>query len=271
MEIIKQHLLKASFGLLASIITTGGIYFASNSIPDKNISPIVESSSEGEVKSAQTQTIEETPTPTPAESVNSLQPNKNTPTPTKTSSPTTKPSSQVDSPSPVSTNDEQTTVNSISTPIPTQQVNVSPSPTSTPVPLLFCISPSSASRKFINFNEEIEFDGSCTQGLADSSIKNIFWNFREGTLENPVYKEGTKVSHRFTTFAKNFQSADCKESYNRGFEVEFCVEKTSRGGGCTVHHYCPSGNDPFVQNLKSCIANSNGSKNPDICIGELGL
>lgn len=133
-------------------------------------------------------------------------------------------------------------------------------------PIQLCLTPSSANKPTINFYETVVFDASCSQNLDKNPSANFTWNFRDGDLNTYTTRDGQSVSHSFSKFAKNFNSAACNDSFNRGFEVELCTE-----GGCLIHHYCPTETDAVVVDLRNCIKNSNGQKNVDQCITELNL
>lgn len=133
-------------------------------------------------------------------------------------------------------------------------------------PIQLCLTPSSANKPTINFYETVVFDASCSHNLDKNPSVNFTWNFRDGDLNTYTTKGGQSVSHSFSKFAKNFNSAACNDSFHRGFEVELCTE-----GGCLIHHYCPTETDPVVVDLRNCIKNSSGQKNVDQCITELNL
>jgi hypothetical protein len=133
-------------------------------------------------------------------------------------------------------------------------------------PVKLCLTPSSASKPTINFNETVTFDASCSQNLDKNPTAKFNWEFRDGDSNTFIAEEGQSVSHSFSKFAKNFNSAACNNSFNRGFEVELCSV-----GGCLIEHYCPTDTDPVVISLRDCIKDSGGQKNIDQCITELDL
>ncbi len=133
-----------------------------------------------------------------------------------------------------------------------------------------CISPDSSTRRYINFNEEVTFSGACTQDNPENPIIKSYWRFRDGGSSDSIIREGKEVTHKFIKFANTFRSVNCGNSGGKGFEAEFCIEtKLGIGGFCTIHQYCPSENDPVLQNLQNCSKQQ--GKDLDKCIIELNL
>ncbi len=140
-EFLKQHLVKTVIGVIASTITGGGIYLAT-SLPNKSVSPVVESSQGGEVMSVQIEEPEETPTPSPTPTLIPIK--TSTPTPTITPTPKPNTTQNTESNNPVPTNTP--------TPIPQQAQSAT-------VALEACFTHDAHF-----FYEETHLDASCSKG-----------------------------------------------------------------------------------------------------------
>lgn len=132
-----------------------------------------------------------------------------------------------------------------------------------------CFTPTGAQKHNIAFNETVVFSMSCTKENAENPVTKYYWEFRDGTSENPIRFEGKEVSHAFTKFANSFSGGNSGDDFYKGFSVSAGIELKMGGGGSAMDFYFPKQSDPVVLNLLNYMRNNH--KDIDQAIADLNL
>ncbi len=132
-----------------------------------------------------------------------------------------------------------------------------------------CFTPTGAQKHNIAFNENVVFSMSCTKENSENPVTKYYWEFRDGTSDNPIRLEGKEVSHAFTKFANSFSGGNSGDDFYKGFSVSAGIELKMGGGGNATDFYFPKQSDPVVLNLLNYMRNNH--KDIDQAIVDLNL